>query len=344
MSTEKLIDILYANRFKDWVFNPTDSTLNTFWQHWLAENPSERTEVEAFKNLILAMHQSSATPFDENAERELWQRIKNTLETETKIEEESVTPLRAFSFWKRWAVAASFLVIVMASYYFFNPKNENSECLIQTAYNQTQSLKLPDGSEVTLNSNSSIRFPKQWKLGEDRNVTLNGEAFFTVNEQGTTAHKDRFIVHTPELDVEVLGTRFNVNTYSPKTQVVLQKGSVEIVTKQNKQEKKYNLVPGQRATFDKQANVVEIAPVISNAYLGWKDKKFIFEKTPLSEVAMMLENTYGIKVTINDKELAAKQISGEIPISEKKSLFLALSTLYSLKIEEKEKEVLIISR
>ena len=108
-------------------------------------------------------------------------------------------------------------------------------------------------------------------------MTLKGEAFFVVNEQGTATHRDRFIVHTPQLDVEVLGTRFNVNTYRPQTQVVLQKGSVEIVTKINAQEKKYNLSPGQCAVFDKQKDVVNISKVNSDAYVGWKDNRFIFD-------------------------------------------------------------------
>ncbi|MEY4902902.1 MAG: hypothetical protein RLZZ292_717 [Bacteroidota bacterium] len=381
MSTEKLIDILYTNRFKDWVFNPTDVALNSFWNNWLIEHPTEKEEVIAFKTLIFAMHQpNNSSSFDEKAERTLWTNIlasiekeeekgkvseresKSVREEESKSVREAEREEKEFSLKivaipksdsfiipksnirnpKSFAIAASLLFLVGVSLFLFKKTTPyNNTVTLQTAYGETQNVKLPDGSDVTLNANSTISYPKTWTIGEDRNVTLKGEAFFVVNEQGTSAHHDRFIVHTAELDVQVLGTRFNVNTYHPQTQVVLQKGSVEIVTKQNKQEKKYNLVPGQRAIFDKQKDVVEIAPVNSNAYIGWKDKKFIFDNTPLSEVALMIENTYGIKVSIQEKELAAKKISGEIPINEKKSLFLALSTLYSLKIEEQGNKLTI---
>ena len=342
MTTESFIDFLSNNRFKDWVLNPKDAELSTFWANWLLENPDKKGEIAAFKTLIINMNQPADTLSDK-AENQLWNDIQNTL---NKAENEDVfeTPKQmkpVFTRW--WAIAAALIFLIAASVFLF-VNNKTSTETFQTAYGETHSLSLPDGSKVILNANSSIYFNKNWKVGEDRQVTLKGEAFFIVNEQGTATHRDRFIVHTPQLDIEVLGTRFNVNTYRSQTQVVLQKGSVNIVTKTHAQEKKYNLSPGQCAVFDKQKDVVNISQVNSDAYVGWKDNRFIFDRTPLSEVAIMLENTYGIKVIISDKELAAKQISGEIPISERKSLLTALSTLYSLKINEQNKDSLFISR
>jgi transmembrane sensor len=338
MTTESFIDFLSKNRFKDWVLNPQDAELSAFWDKWLIENPHEKAKIEAFKTLILKMHQPSSY-LNEKTEDDLWQKIQNTISEETIEKRAILKPITH----KWWAMAAALALLIAASFYFFIGTKTGVETF-QTAYGETRTLNLPDGSEVVLNANSSISFNKNWKVGEDRQVTLKGEGYFIVNEQGVTTHKDRFIVHTPELDVEVLGTRFNVNTYRSQTQVVLQKGSVEIVTKTNKQEKKYSLMPEHSAVFDKQNDVVNISQVKSNVFVGWKDKRFIFDHTPLSEVAIMLENTYGLKVIINDKDLAAKQISGEIPTSERKSLLLALSTLYSLKINNESKDTLFISK
>ncbi|NJN33466.1 MAG: DUF4974 domain-containing protein [Saprospiraceae bacterium] len=91
-------------------------------------------------------------------------------------------------------------------------------------------------------------------------------------------------------------------------------------------------------------NKIDITQVNSSVLLGWKDKRLIFDNTPLSEVAIMLENTYGLEVIIEDAELKNKLISGEIPTSERKALFLALSTLYSLKIKEQNNDTLLISK
>jgi transmembrane sensor len=336
MTNENFIDFLSNNRFKEWVLNPQDAELSAFWNNWLLENPHEKAEIDSFKALIIKINQP-ATTLTEKAEQDLWQSIQNTINEEER-EEVVMTPL--FNKW--WAMAASLIFIVAASLYVYVGRTNVDT--IQTAYGETRKLSLPDGSEVVLNANSTITYNKNWTIGEDRQVTLKGEAYFIVNEQGTTTHRDRFIVHTAGLDVEVLGTRFNVNTYRAQTQVVLQKGSVEIVTKLNKKEKKYSLTPEHSAVFDKQNDVVNISQVNSNALVGWKDKRFIFDKTPLSEVAIMLENTYGMKVIIRDKDLAAKQISGEIPTSERKSLLLALSSLYALKIDEVNKDTLLISK
>jgi transmembrane sensor len=337
MTSDNFLEFLSNNHFKEWVLNPQDAELSAFWNKWLLENPASKTEIEDFKALILNLNPPTSTLNIKN-ERELWENIRYTIGEE--VEE---TPVRRLFPAKWWVLAASFAALIAASFYLFSNNKTNTRT-IQTTYGETRSLYLPDGSEVILNANSSINYSNKWTVGEDRHVTLKGEAYFIVNEQSTTTHRDRFIVHTPELNVEVLGTRFNVNTYRPKTQVVLQKGSVDIVTKTNKEEKKYHLIPNQSAVFDKQNDVVNISKVNSEALVSWKDKRFIFDQTPLSDVAIMLENTYGIKVIINDKELAAKQISGEIPTSERKSLLLALSTLYSLKINEINKDTLIISK
>ncbi len=339
MTTESFVDFLYQNRFKDWVLNPNDAALSAFWTQWLSENPRHKDEIETFKSLIINMKPQGST-FDAKAENALWQNILHTIESAD--EADKIVPMKPI-FNKWWAMAASLLVIIAASLYLLIGQKSKTDT-IKTAYGETRTLSLPDGSEVILNANSAITYHENWKIGEDREVTLKGEGYFIVNEQGTTTHRDRFIVHTPELDVEVLGTRFNVNTYRENTHVVLQKGSVEIITKQYRNEKKYSLTPGQCAVFDKQKDVVNISKVNSDAYVGWKDKRFIFDQTPLSEVAIMLENTYGIKVIIDGKGLADKQISGEIPTSERNSLLLALSTLYSLKITEQGKDTLVISK
>jgi transmembrane sensor len=337
MASDNLIEFLSDNHFKEWVLNPQDAELSAFWNKWLLENPTSKTEIEDFKALILNLNPPTST-LSIKEERELWENIRYTIGEE--VEE---VPVRRLFPTKWWLLAASLAALITVSFYLFSHDKTNTTT-IQTTYGETRSLYLPDGSEVILNANSSINYGEKWTVGEDRHVTLKGEAYFIVNEQSTTTHRDRFIVHTPELNVEVLGTRFNVNTYRPKTQVVLQKGSVDIVTKINKEEKKYHLIPNQSAVFDKQNDVVNISKVNSEAFVSWKDKRFIFDQTPLSDVAIMLENTYGIKVIISDKELAAKQISGEIPTSERASLLLALSTLYSLKINEINKDTLIISK
>ncbi len=342
MTTEQVIQFLTDNHFKRWVLNPEDETLRLFWEKWLLGNPQYEDVVADFKLLILKMHHQKDS-FDAQAAKNVWQNIQNTLseasDTEGVVSIEK--PRRLYLTWL--SVAASIALLITAGFFYFN-KNNTNKTILQTAYGETRSLILPDGSEVMLNANSVLEWTNDWQIGKDREVRLAGEAYFIVNEQGNTAHRDRFIVHTPNLDVEVLGTRFNVNTYRPETQVVLQKGSVEIQTKVHNKVKKYSLAPEQRAIFKRDLDNVVITQVNSNSLLGWKDRRFIFDNTPLSEVAIMLENTYGFKVIIENEELKNKLISGEIPTSERKALLSALSALYSLKINEQNTDTILISK
>jgi transmembrane sensor len=342
MNTENFTHILSENNFKEWVLNPTNVELSNFWEKWIAENPDFNEDIENFKRIILKM-EGDKSSFNMQTEEKLWLDIKNTIaQNEQKKAVPIVSPTRIYMY-KKWVGIAAGLALMIAATFFFFRKNEPKDLMAKTTYGETRTLSLPDGSQVVLNANSSLTWKDAWVSGKDREVSLKGEAYFIVNEQVKAGHRDRFIVHTNDLDVEVLGTRFNVNTYRPQTQVILQKGSVEIKTSLNDKEKKYNLTPGQKAVFDRNNDNVEISKVNSNVYVGWKDNRFIFDQTPLSEVAIMLENTYGIKVII-EKELITKQISGEIPTSERKSLLLALSTLYGLKMDEQSKDTLYITQ
>jgi transmembrane sensor len=342
MTTENFTHILAENNFKEWVLNPTNVELSNFWQNWMAENPDSKDDIENFKRIILKMDDGKNS-FDVSSEEKLWLDIKNTIAQSEQKEATDIVPSTRIYMYKKWMGIAAGLALMIAATFFFFRKNEPNDVTAKTTFGETRTLSLPDGSQVVLNANSSLTWKDAWTIGKDREVSLKGEAYFIVNEQGKAGHRDRFVVHTNDLDVEVLGTRFNVNTYRPQTQVILQKGSVEIKTSVNDKEKKYNLTPGQKAVFDRNNDNVQISQVNSNVYVGWKDNRFVFDRTPLSEVAIMLENTYGIKVII-DKELMTKQISGEIPTSERKSLLLALSTLYGLKMNEQSKDTLYITQ
>jgi transmembrane sensor len=343
MTTENFTHILAENKFKEWVLNPTNVELSKFWENWMDENPDSKEDIENFKKIILKMDDDKSS-FNTQVEEKLWLDIKNTIAQSEQEEATPIVPSTRIYMYKKWMGIAAGLALMIAATFFFFRTNEPNDLTAKTTFGETRTLSLPDGSQVVLNANSSLTWKDAWTNGKDREVSLKGEAYFIVNEQGKAEHRDRFIVHTSDLDVEVLGTRFNVNTYRPQTQVILQKGSVEIKTSVNDKEKKYNLVPGQKAVFDRNNDNVQISQVNSNVYVGWKDNRFVFDQTPLSEVAIMLENTYGIKVIIEDKELRTKQISGEIPTSERKSFLLALSSLYGLKINEQSKDTLYITQ
>jgi len=175
---------------------------------------------------------------------------------------------------------------------------------LKTPKGATYELVLADGTLVSLNADSKLTYPSSFESG-DRIVELEGEAYFQVTK--TKDHKS-FIVKTKNQQTKVLGTKFNINTYSEDEGVrtSLQEGSV-IVSQQNSAVK---LTPNEQA-FSKdgklQSKTINIDQVLS-----WKSGQFCFDGTNTSEVFKEIARWYDIDITYNSKSNAS-QYSGKIP-------------------------------
>jgi ferric-dicitrate binding protein FerR (iron transport regulator) len=156
-------------------------------------------------------------------------------------------------------------------------------------------IQLSDGTVVTLNAESSIRYERGFDKN-NRQVSLRGEAFFDV-----APDPDRpFIVHTAQLDVRVLGTRFNVNAYpnQPGTRVALAEGSVQLLKTAGAQQA-IALVPGQVIDFMTHTQSFGApAPYDPEAEYGWKDGILVFEDAGFEEAMEVLERWYDVQIEV----------------------------------------------
>lgn len=178
-------------------------------------------------------------------------------------------------------------------------------------------LKLDDKTLVHLNYNSKLIHPE--RFGSDsRDVVLDGEAYFMVAKDKSRP----FVVHTPNGDVTVYGTEFNVNTRIKndnvndndnngkggyRTEVVLVKGSVG-VTPEGQTERM--IVPGEQATFGENTGInlrnVDVTP-----YVAWNTGTFVFNDMPLSKLMEVLSKWYNMEVVYEDSTLQGLTFSGE---------------------------------
>lgn len=154
--------------------------------------------------------------------------LENILRHEASPNKKSLT-LRSWSWVYR--VAAAFIgILLVAAVSFLYLREETIR--YETAYGQLRVIVLPDSSRVTLNGNSTLRYQADWEalpIGNTREVWLEGEGFFEVTEVVLSAQSmAKFVVHTPQLDVEVVGTKFNVTNRRHQTQVVLSSGQVKL--------------------------------------------------------------------------------------------------------------------
>lgn len=160
-------------------------------------------------------------------------------------------------------------------------------------------LRLPDGSRVWLNAQSSLRFPT-WFEGKERRVELTGEAYFEVTHTG--ADKVPFKVVLGKQTVEVLGTEFNVSGYSDEgditTTLLTGKVKIDYGTDEAKATglKNVTLSPGQKASVRKLTEEIEVSEADIEESIAWKNGQFRFENAELSTIMRQIARWYDVEV------------------------------------------------
>lgn len=164
---------------------------------------------------------------------------------------------------------------------------------------KTFKLKLSDGSQVVLNAGSKLKFPVKFIKDENRTVFLNGEAYFEVAKD--PAHP--FIVNTKDMNVEVLGTHFNVTSYTDdqKTFTVLVEGQVAAHAKLDANDTKI-LNPNEKAFFENGKLHVEEVNVTK--YIAWVQSELIFVDDSFKVIANKLERKFNVKIENTYTDLA----------------------------------------
>jgi ferric-dicitrate binding protein FerR (iron transport regulator) len=217
----------------------------------------------------------------------------------------------------RWMVAASVLVLLGVALIVYRLIPVRQERLA-VGFGQLLSQELPDGSMVTMNANSRLRYFRNWKDGIDREVWIDGEAFFHVRK---TPMKSRFIVHTEQFDILVTGTKFNVVNRHGRDNVLLQQGSVTVHPKTGED---LQMVPGDFVEWD--GTGLKRAPVRLDSLTAWQEHQLVFDKTPLRTIAGIIEEQYGVKVVLQDPSVGDVTISAILPTNNLNVLLQALET------------------
>ena len=159
-------------------------------------------------------------------------------------------------------------------------------------YGKRFDLILSDGTKIKLNAGSYIKYPVRFLKGKNRRVTVKGEAFFDV----TTDKQHPFIVNLNEIEVQVLGTQFNISFYPEDKNIstVLIEGSVALYTEKTTQKTK--LSPGQKASWDKTKKVININEVDTQVHTAWKDGVLLFKNISFSDIRKKLQRHFNVSI------------------------------------------------
>lgn len=196
----------------------------------------------------------------------------------------------------------------------------------QTAVGEIRTLELEDGSVVFLNGNSELRVKRNLSPFKPRHVYLYGEANFQVAK--ALNDEAQFTVHTRDLDVEVLGTRFNVNSRTRGTVVYLEEGSVKVKMGRSEEQTEKLMSPGEKLEFSSRHQQVSVSMVESATNeISWKEGIYEFENLPLERILMQISDPYDIKYRILSDSLRNRAFTIRIPDND---LEFAISVLQKL--------------
>lgn len=231
---------------------------------------------------------------------------------------------RTHAFGAIWKTAAAVLIIIIAgTALYFNYMN--GEQVYYSDFGKRMEITLPDGSHVTMNANSSLRFLRR----NPRNVTMTGEVYFDIAKKPDTG--EPFIVHTPDLDIQVLGTEFNVNSRQEKTEVLLEEGSIEL---NMKEQGKMLMEPGDFVSYSLAKNTIleHQSNHKSEVITSWKEGYLLLDSMSLESTLSLLEQTYNVTTVIQNEQLSGKILVGGIPNDNLEMCVKALRTIYNLEI------------
>lgn len=303
---------LQRERIAQWLQEKANEENYYEWlEEWENRNPQYRTQTDS------AIQQYAAFLADN----------PHLPDLEARHEQPDSVPLNGRSR-RYWLAAASVVLLLGMGIVVF--RDRIMYRYYTTAFGETRSMMLDDGSLVTLNANSSLRVPR-WGFGSSsRDVFLAGEASFSVTH---TPDDRKFIVRTAKnLDIVVLGTEFTVFARKRGARVALNKGKVQLLYQEGKTARQVLMKPGDLITLDPQ-NHLALNPVKqARVRAVSEEKRFVFEETTLQEVAYLLEDNYGLQVDIKNHELAERVLMGSFRADNVDQLLQSISELLDVNV------------
>lgn len=246
--------------------------------------------------------------WDPEVSRRMERRIVERIDAQSRQEASMVVHKPEPVFNQRmvvWRAAAVALLVCGIAFIGFrlgknNPKPDVKYVTYKTDQHHTATLEMADGSVIRLNRNSNVQFPEDFATQRQRDVRLEGEAFFEVAKNPQRP----FIIHTKQATIRVLGTAFNVreNQHDTTVIVAVREGRVAFETNIGAQSKGIVLTKGKVGTLHHASFRQTQNGDIAN-YLSWYNGRLLFRNTPLTEVVQQLTRIYDRPIQIKSPAL-----------------------------------------
>lgn len=317
--------------------NISDDQLNDFFA-WIKKDKENEAFFFEIKNIYQSSKSELEASFDVNHS---WSRME--MKIKAKIEEKERSEQKTKVFVARikqtYAYAAAIVAIILISSIYFFIAEPNADSQLQTFRYDNQigysSLYLPDGTLVKLASNSKIEYTSDFGK-HNRTVDLDGEALFEV-----ARNKEKpFIVQSGAQKIEVLGTKFNVQTYLRDSLFIttLFEGSIKMSTGKES----HILKPGEQTVYNTRNGKVLIQDFKESEVLSWTSGYYVFHRKPLPTILNRMGKVYGVDFVIESSEVSDEVLSGTFYQGQDLDNFLkVLKPVTGFNYEVKGKKVIV---
>jgi len=309
--------------FQDWIIHGEN---DAFWEAWIGEHPEKANLIGDSRALLLSLRFKEDLPEDEKVQRSL----ATALDSIGVRRMDWTRPLRRIA-----AILIGVGLCVALYYYVRRHPGAGQEQVFATAYGEIRTLYLPDSSKVVLNGHSTIRYA--WSDKGDREVWLDGEAFFDVRHSAASV----FRVHTNALTVDVLGTAFDIRERRGKVEVVLQSGKIKVRFLQGGHEGVL-MEPGDKLVYDPAKASLVQAAIVPESYTSWKDKRLT--DLTVAQIVEYVEDNYGKKIILEDPSMGRRKIGGAVLLDNLNDALFALSTVLDVTVIQKDDTLILRPR
>lgn len=298
---------------------------------WIATNNNHQ-EFDSFCEKVWGLNSTKQT--DPNTRKEIWKNLNITIRNHDNKKRSFNLPDTLY----RIAVGVLIpLCIGLFTYILIyrTPKNTSVPFEAVVDYGQKANLTLPDGTKVWLNSGSKLKYDEAFNIKE-RTIYLDGEAYFEVAKNP----KKKFTVSCNGLNVEAIGTVFNVKGYHSDTQVTasLINGSIKVYNKN----KCTLLHPNEALEYSKIENLFSKSKITDIREIDfWRRNILFFRSATLEEISKTLERAYGITIRFKSEDLKQVTFSGSIRNNSLTNVFHIISLTYPLSYNIKRDTVTI---
>ena len=319
--------------FRQWVLYAQIDE-EQFWSNYVQLYPHQQPIILRAREKVLRAGRQFTVPLTTEEKltikHAIYKQINQPVTSFTALQQKGLQLLK---------VAAILSGIVIMTAYFLNKKpaiiTAATMLTERTGVKEIKEILMADSSVVILNANSSITYNSNIGNNQNREITLEGNAFFKIKKK---ADQRIFTVHTNSISIAVLGTEFNVDARSKATAIVLTTGKIKVSADNNNSTAIY-MSPGEKVQLDTLHDALIKSATNTLLYSAWTEGKWNFSSTSLLDITNLIHEYYGIETVFSKEKMKQLKISAVIPVTDLASFTNILSKTLNLKITEQHNQL-----